>query len=249
MDNYKTFFNKIFWVIAPLLWGIFSKFVWQASFIPSAPLKILVLALVASTIIIVVFGKALNNALKYKLYFFGYPIVIPPWWAFLLLLFLGIVVCFTPLYHYLLISSMAQTIFLYPIIEEFITRSVFVKYKMNLFQFLCLNILSSLSFTFMHCFYGEGFIEALTIGHFGFSFAFSIIVYKTQRIELTILLHMLSNVCLYTLPTIIFKTPPPSLVSGISHMIFIILFYLCLAGYAYSTYNKSEKIDELKKKI
>ena len=107
---------------------------------------------------------------------------------------------------------------------------------MNLLEFILFNIISSVAFTFMHAGYfpkGESTITLLTNGHLAFSFMLGLITYKTQRIELPIMLHMLSNIFRYTIPVCIFNCPWPSLVAIISALIVDILFSLCLAGCSY----------------
>jgi len=67
-------------------------------------------------------------------------------------------------------------------------------------------------------------------GHFAFSFMFGVIVYKTQRIEISMLLHMLSNVLRYTVPVCLFQCPWPSSIAIIGAQFVEVAMILVLGG-------------------
>jgi len=239
MKNYKLLITEFFWALAPLGLGAFIWFMsWgYASSLFIYPVDFLFRYAVISGIIIIFFRKSLNDSLKNKLLFFDRQIPLPPWWVFLLLIFSGLaVILFTPLKQYATIQNLVYGVIISATIEEFIARSFFIKYKMGLWEFLLLNTISSLAFTFMHSFYNQEFVSCFDLmqrGHFPFSFMLGIIVYKAQRIELTIILHMLSNLLRYTVPVCLLNCPWPSLFAIISSDFVSILFYLALAGCAY----------------
>ena len=220
------------WALAPLVWGIFSWLVWHNTIVTSFPFRLLILTSGASIIVIRCFGSFFQKALHQRLYFLNYSIPLLPWWAFLLFVWIGVFTCLTPLCDYPIISAVTQGILVYSILEEFITRSFFIRYRMRMVEFFILNALSALSFSLMHCFYGESLLQALTVGHFGFSFILSCIVYKTNRIELTILLHMLANIVNYTLPCVILHNSFPIIV-GVAKLTFELLFFVTFIGCAF----------------
>jgi len=233
IKNYTSAVPKILWSLAPLAWGAFSWFVWSANFIHTTPLKFLTLTTVASATIILFFGTTFNTASRYKARLFNYSIALPPWYIFLAVIPLAVGLCFTPLIRYDFLSSLTQGILIYSIFEEFIVRGFFTKYTMSMKEFIFYNTVSSLSFTFMHCFYGETPVNALSAGHFGFGFALGFIAYTSRRIELGMLLHILANIVNYTIPVIILKSAP-ALLPGISRVVLEFLFCLIVIGCAYS---------------
>ena len=96
----------------------------------------------------------------------------------------------------------------------------------------------------MHAFYvkeGISLYELLQRGHFGFSFMLGVILYNTQRIELSILLHMLSNLLRYTIPVCLFHCPWPSDVAIAGSMFVDVVLVLCLGGCSYTKYSLSKK--------
>lgn len=218
---------KILWALAPLMWGVFSWVVWHSSVVTFFSLRLMLLALMGSLVAVISFGSYLQKALSCHLY--SKFIILPPWWVFIILVWLGVLACFTPLSGYVIVSSITQGIFIYSIFEEFITRAFFIRYQMGKKEFFLFNILSAISFSLMHCFYGESFSQAFLMGHLEFSLCLSFIAYKTRRIELTILLHMIANIVNYTLPCIIFNNSP-SIIVGSARVIFNLLFYACLIG-------------------
>jgi membrane protease YdiL (CAAX protease family) len=91
--------------------------------------------------------------------------------------------------------------------EELITRSYFVKYRMGIIEFLFFNIISSVAFSLMHAGFVATPLPLLAYitqrGHFGWSFMINILIYKTQRIEQTMIIHALSNIVHFTVPVLI----------------------------------------------
>ena len=218
MKNYKLLLGKIAWVFAPIVWG---SFIWVmgfgpgASFIPYLPLNLLV-RVIAIFLIIPFFFTALNNAAKnYEVQCFGYSLAVPSWRVFVIAMVASLVISFTPLFQFDVICSLILGVAIGVVFEELITRAFFVKYSMGVLEFLVFNFASSLSFMYMHTFYvaeGLSFSELMQRGHLGFSFMLGMIVYKTQRIELAIILHMFFNIFSYTIPVCLFDRPWPSMV-------------------------------------
>lgn len=107
--------------------------------------------------------------------------------------------------HNPVIQSLLYGVLVSVFSEELLTRSVFVKYYMGLFEFLCFNVISSVAFSVMHA----GFVAMpaslgdYLYGHFTFSFMLGLMVYKTQRIEISMIMHALSNLIRYTIPVLV----------------------------------------------
>lgn len=240
----RTNLCKVLLSLAPLIWGIFTwTMAWGplGKIIPYGSFNILVRAILGYGIVVFFFYRALEYARKhYQSTFFNYTMPLPPWWLFIVLNFFAIGVSFfyVPIYHYPLLESIVLGLLLSSCIEEFLAHALFVKYKMHFLEFFFFNIITSLSFTFMHAGYfeqGKSICDLFSMPHFAFSFMLGILVYKTQRIELAIILHILSNVLNYTLPVcILHQSINLSCISQFQN----ILFYLCLAGCAYKYKEK-----------
>ena len=201
------FFGKSFCIIGPLAWGAFT---WAMAFgglsyyiIPfcavSYQINLLIRAIIGTLFICIFFGSSLQQATKqYIPTVFGFRVLIPTWWQLISVVFLAISLSFfvTPLWEYPIINSLVLGILISSFFEELVTRSSFVKYSMSLFEFIIFNILSSIAFSFMHIGYEQclhfNFIEQIYI-HGLFSFFMGILVYKTRRIEITMMLHAFSN--------------------------------------------------------
>jgi membrane protease YdiL (CAAX protease family) len=126
-------------------------------------------------------------------------IPIPAWYFFIGMLCVSVLTSFLviPLWEYTFLHALIVSIIITPILEEFVTRSLFVASSRSFFYFLILNILNSVAFTFMHLGYNKEMIDINQLfnnGYFEFNFALNCIAYKTKRIELTCLIHMLSNI-------------------------------------------------------
>ncbi|MGE0207354.1 MAG: lysostaphin resistance A-like protein [Candidatus Babeliales bacterium] len=240
IKSYKRNAEKLLWTLAPLAFG---SFVWAMGWgfgsylVPYYPLNYLLRVVVASAITIFFFRKTFDYATQhYELQFFGYTVKLPSWWIFIALALLVSCFNFTPLARFETMQSLIGGVFVSAIIEEFIARSYFVKYKMSAPTFIVLNILSSLAFTFMHIFYTKDMhmdVVNLLSNHFEFSFMLGIIVYKTQRIELSIILHMLSNLLRYTIPVCILHCVYPSFMMVLLSLMVGTVILLALAGCSY----------------
>ncbi len=222
----KTFMNKnllskLLWSIAPIGWGAFTWFIAfgpGSSFIPfasssiSCQISFLIRTLLAFGLIILFFKDSFEDARKNnKLKFFGFLVPLPAWYYLMALVIAGILISFAfrPIWEYEVINSLILGVLISSCVEEFITRSFFVKYKMGWLEFLEFNIISSISFLLMHAGYsasGAPLANLFTGDRFVFSLIMGLLVYKTQRIEIAIILHMLMNFLCWTLPVCILKT-------------------------------------------
>jgi membrane protease YdiL (CAAX protease family) len=249
----KLYSNDIIQKIAcsalPLVWGGFVCFMgWGpgSTVISSHWLNFVIQAVSAALLITYAFGSALQNASKkYHTTFFGYSFPLPSWRFFILLPVIAACCSSVPLFQGDFMSSLIRGVMVSSIIEEFITRSFFITYRMGLREFILFNTLSSLAFTFMHGFYIQGGVdmyELLQRGHFAFSFMLGVIVYKTQRIELAIILHMLSNLLRYTIPVCLLLSPWPSSVALLLSMVVDGIWILCLGGCSYLKPKNSEPL-------
>lgn len=217
-DKTFLFFQKLFVVLAPLIWGILTWLIqtyaidYSFRFGTLSVTSLFYFVIIAALVFL--FGPSLDNASKkYQLYIDRYYVAVPQWRYFLMLVVIASCFLVVRIFESLLLQSLLYGIMFSSIIEEIITRSFFVKYNMKWLEFLCWNSISSLAFTLMHAFYADyqgGFYATLQNGHFPFSFMLGIIVYKTQRIEVAMILHMLSNILRYTIPVTIFHTSWPS---------------------------------------
>jgi len=110
----------------------------------------------------------------------------------------GLILKFLPLGA---ISIIASATIYGATLEELICRSFFVKYTFTPKEFLSWALLNAAAFSVMHwCYLNPGYCVAGTgqqlfnfLNHFVFGFTLAAIVYKTKRLEATILIHMLSN--------------------------------------------------------
>ena len=210
--------GKIFWSLAPLLWGGVT---WFLAYGPGAslPISYAMRMLIGILILVAYFYKPLEYAAKHnRILFFEYPMS-PPRWT--LPVFTTITLLLTYNLYSLFFSwdsspffnSLLFGIFAGPCLEELIARSFFVKYRMSGVAFIVFNTISATAFTLMHAGFEQipASLHELFFarGHFAFGFLLGIIAYKTQRIEIPILLHMASNFFRYTLPTIILHQPFP----------------------------------------
>jgi len=235
LSDYKTLIAKIAWTLAPLCWGVFVWFMiweWGAYF---GSFNYLVRIIMGCSITYFFFSKALNNAARsYRIQCFGYSVPVPPWWIFSLVAIIAPIALFIPILHRSpFIESLICGVIVSAIIEEYITRAFFVRYSMKFPEFIAYNMVSSLTFTAMHMFYTQeikSFIEVLLNGHLAFGFALGIIVYKTRRIELAILLHMVSNLLRYTIPVCLFNSPYPSTIAILCVVCADLLFFISLGG-------------------
>lgn len=250
----KQLIGGTFWALGPIWWGFFTSFMawgYGGMLFGYQPLNFLIRVLTAIAAITYFFGKSLNQAEQtYYIKFFAYTLKVPSWRYFVIAIFVGCAIYFTPLRQYEVMHSLVLGILISSIIEEFVTRSIFVRYDMPLRQFLLLNIITSTAFTYMHTFYeisGVSILQLIQNGHFQFSFALGLLIYKTKRIELTMLIHMLANILNYTLPVCVLNCPHLSIVASTSRGFFGEIYVLALAGcyapqaYAYKKYFLEEQ--------
>lgn len=237
LRRYGLLIQKIIGSIAPVIWGASVWFMgWGMGSVimPYYFLNYITQVVVAVFVVSYFFGSALQEAYrKYQPMFFENIFLIPSWVYFVGLAVVAALLSATPLSQYEFVSSLIRGVIVSAILEELIARSFFVKYKMNVKEFIIFNLISSLVFTLMHSFYvqeGVGLSDLLQRGHFGFSFMLGVIVYKTQRIELSILLHMLSNLFRYTIPVCLFQCPCSSTTAIIGSLCVDIVMLLVLGG-------------------
>lgn len=163
MKNYKEFIEKIIYSQAPLIWGLFAWFMmwgpgWEL--FNYGKLSSLIRVVAALAAIIFFFGKTLDKASHNQIYFFGKPLFIPSWRLFAVLVLLAAGINLTPLVNHEFIQSLVSGVIISAILEEFITRTLFIKFRMGIWQFIFFNIVSSCSFTLMHSFYTQ---EGITL--------------------------------------------------------------------------------------
>lgn len=228
----KDYIEIVFWAMAQLLWG---ACIWFFSFGPGknilrqAPLYAYAIALTAGYF----YRPLMARSLKTHPFLFDIPITIPRWIYliagtlciltayFIASRFFG--VNFSPIVHSLVFGVCASAC-----VEELAARSILAKYSLSSVGFIIFNLVSSLAFTLMHAGFqnpAPTLYALLVNGHFQFSFMLGIIVYKSQRIELTLLLHAASNLVNYTLPTLLLMQPLPLL-----SVLFWCSMYLILGG-------------------
>lgn len=230
--------QKILWSIAPIAWGAFVWFMgWGlgSTLIPKYSFNYISRYVVAIAATVYFFGTSFRHAYKnYHIYIFRYAVLLPAWSYFVGLVLIASCLSATPLINYELIASLIRGVIVSAIVEELIARSFFVKYKMRLKEFIIFNTLSSLAFTYMHAFYMQesiGMHELLQRGHFSFSFMLGAVVYKTRRIELSMFLHMLSNLFRYTIPVCVFCSPWPSWLA-VGCGLFVDIIFIVVLGFA-----------------
>jgi len=226
---YHNYAGKIFWTLAPLLWGAISWFFMcgPGECIPITRSMLLIISIV---ILVAYFYKILERKQNtVRLIFFDHPFSIPNWkWLFIPTIALLTAQSFAASGETIL-SSMAFGVFASAFLEELLTRLLFIKYRMSALQFIVFNTISSAAFTIMHagyCMPIPSLLDLFTRGHFPFSFMLGILAYKTQRIELPMLVHMSSNLMGYTLPTLILQHPIPQWI----YAIIACIQYLLVAG-------------------
>lgn len=237
--------QKFFWVLAPIFWGYLIWFLGYSHFerllhsmIPWSSydynIKLLFRSVVGVIAILIFFSKSFNYAQKnYQLTFWGYKFWVPDWKFLISLVFIGLIFTlpFIPTFEWIILDNIINSVLISAIFEELITHGYFIKYKMGSLQFIFFNILSSITFSLMHYFYTmqEFLAYNLITNYFIFGFTMGIIAYKSQRIELPIILHMGSNFINYTLVKLILNIQDTTLVNMIYHAIIL----LVVAGISY----------------
>lgn len=228
---FKQMIIKLLSALLPLFFGLSS---WFFRFGPGVSYSINYTIIMVFWIVYATwfYYDVLEYACKhYMVIILNKKIHLPSWKnlivpAFLLLLFASYIYC--P--QSLVIQSLWYGVLISAFSEELLTRSVFIRYRMFFFEFLCFNVISSLAFSVMHA----GF-EAAPVplwdyvflrGHFAWSFMLNIVVYRTQRIEMTMLIHALSNLIRYTIPVLIVGN---NYTGSVLQSIFVCIEYVVLA--------------------
>lgn len=211
--------GPLFWALSPALWGAITWFFqWgPGSILPiSYPLR----QLACIIILIAYFYKTLQYTSSHnQVFLFEYPLRIPHWkilsyaTVILLLLYCIYFQFFTRDYSPVF-GSLIMGVFTSSLLEELLARTFFLKYRMSGLQFIILNVISAFAFTIMHAgfekippsFYDLFFLR----GHFDYCFLLGIVAYKTQRIEVSMLLHMSSNFFRHLLPFLIIQQSMPT---------------------------------------
>ncbi|MBY0109536.1 MAG: CPBP family intramembrane metalloprotease [Candidatus Babeliaceae bacterium] len=214
MIKYQEYSGKFFWALAPLWWGLITYFLAYGAGM-QLNISYSVRLLIAIFLVSYYFYKSLEHSrLHTTALIFNYPIRTPGWE-----LLVGVTIGLLLLYRlfftwgtYPVFDSLVLGVFGSSCLEELLSRMVFIKYRMKPLEFIFFNILSACAFTLMHTGYEPimpSLIELFSRGHFQFSFLLGIIAYKTQRIEIPIIVHMLSNLLRYTVPFLIFGQELP----------------------------------------
>lgn len=211
----NNYINKIWWSLAPLAWGILT---WFLAFGPgqflfiSYSMRLLIGIILLTTI----FYKTLEyRRLHTNVLLFDIPIYFPSW---LLFFFTSIVLLIINIFFFkydtAFLNSMTFIIFAGSLLEEFISRDFFIKYEMKGLEFIIFNFISATTFTLMHSGYSTPTPNIWNLfferGHFPFAFLLNIIAFKTKRIELPLIIHMLSNFFNCTLPNLILHEQKPA---------------------------------------
>ena len=224
--------KQLIWALLPLAWSLIAL-LFSFVHIEINGVYIAYPEIITATLIILslLFFKILEHACKhYNATFFGYRIPLPPWWLFvaitasaLLVQVIGRGPITSPTFNLLLFSICAPAI-----IEELTARVLFVNYRMGRSRFILLNAISSFAAIFIHVsffqnpilFYHYAF---RSVNHFIFNFMLGIVAYKTRRIEVCIIIHILSEVILNVLPLFF-----PELIRSIPILYFGKYFFIFL---------------------
>jgi len=250
-NEVSLFFQKITWALAPVIWGIFSwSMGWGvgAQLIPSVyGINFIVRMALPILVVSYLCGSTLQYASKeYVPTFFDTPFWVPSWIYFVLAAAIAAVIAATPLSTLHLIGSLTGGVLISAVVEELVTRSFFIKYRMRIWEFIFFNILSSAAFTYMHTFYEKDGVALTELflqrGHLMFSFILGVIAYKTQRIEIAMLLHMLSNLLRYTIPVCLFQCQWPEPQYVIGSLFVELITILALSGCAFRKKRLENKL-------
>lgn len=211
----KNYGAKLFFALVPLFVGVTNWFL--AFAMPSwlGPVSPLFRFLPWVGGLALFFYRDFEYAHKhYSMTIGDYKIPLPSW---KILLSIPIVLLIAAQCIYkptnLFVQSIIGGILACSFFEEVFARSLFVKYKMGTLEFLCFNAISSCAFGLMHAGSEQSPLPWTTYlflrGHIPWSLNMGLIVYKTQRIEFTMLWHSVSNLIRYTIPVLLFGIPLP----------------------------------------
>ena len=229
-----SFFEKLLLTLSPIAWGFLTWYLNGTGLLPAYPLNLIVYALIVIAVYSY-FYKDLYDHLQQtaRIYFFNYPLPLPAWRTLVIFMFLMLFVglLFSPLYDYPLIESLIVGVTFYPIIEEILAHTFFIKFRFSIPELLFWALLNSFAFMLMHRWYHIPLAPLSTLwhnGHFQFGFAMALLAYITRRIETSIIIHMLSNLMRYTVPFVIIGK------KSYGYSLFIdILYFICLIGLCY----------------
>lgn len=203
-----TFIHKLLLCCLPLIWGLLVQ---APQLFASLPLIgplfaegpwMVIRTMIMCLIVYRLFLPELKNSQQTKLILFGYQIPMPPLSFFIVMLVLG-VAAFPFISDHWLKYRVVQGIIISVIIEELVARSFFLKYNhLTTVSFLGWMFTSSAAFSLMHWFYQADFYQTLSwsasidkfFGHFYYGVLMALVVKKTGRIEVGMLLHMLGNI-------------------------------------------------------
>lgn len=234
----KKIFEKSFFALMPIFFGIF---IWQmawgfgqklfAGWAVQYQLSLLLRAIIAFGFCLLFFSDSYVKNENVPVSFFNKRIYLIPWWFFIVLSFLalGSSFLFIPLWEHPFVQSIILGLIFSSCIEELVTHSMFQKYSMKWSEFLVFNSINSIAFMLMHAGYVQdnlNFVQLLSNGHIQFSFILGIITFQTRRIEIPIILHLLSNFLRFTVPKFVIAVSYDQLLA----VALDILLIVCLVG-------------------
>jgi membrane protease YdiL (CAAX protease family) len=215
-QSIKKYSEILIWSLAPLVYGGMT---WFLAFGPGKhlplPQALRMACVIAATSLY--FYKPLTQHLATKISLLDYPLPLPRW-TYLVGFTLFLLLVSSWFFSWQTAPAMSSFIFgvcASSCLEELISRTIFVKYSLSGILFVLFNVVISFTFTLMHAGFQSPALSLNTLflvnGHFLFSFFLGIITYKTQRIELPIILHTLSNFFNHLLPVLILGYDIPGL--------------------------------------
>ncbi len=232
-------------LFGPIIWGgltwlfafgpmarylhIFGSFSYQVNFLARSLVGLLVFYLLFR-------NKIEWNKKESFVSFFNYTIPLPSLSFLTLIVFSGILVSFffRPLWEFPILNSLVLAVLISAFFEELFTHTIFCIYQFNISTFLIFNLFSSVLFGLMHAGYSPiGYTQLFQFAfneHIPFSFLLGIIAYQTKRIEIPIILHMISN-AIYPL-FLAFGSSVPPFMNYLKLIIFI-----SIIGFRYTSYK------------
>ncbi len=207
----KNFWDKLFWSLAPFAWGIVTLSLAKISYstyIAGYTFWVIRIILFLP-LFYYFFGKIWHKSHLISFEILSYKFKLNTIWIYLSLIGIGIfslAIIKNETWHELITASIIFS----PIMEELISKSIFLKYsRMKTAEFLFWNSISAIAFSLMHFLYLFTLPkpESITLlaftekfwQHFFFSFTLCFTVFVTKRLDLIIWLHILGNFFGYTL--------------------------------------------------
>lgn len=206
----KDYLTKFLLCLLPFTWGIlFYGLIWLSSLAAGTKLAPIVneatlyIPAVLLTLFIVykIYGPALKKSLATPVIFFGVRLPVIPLPFFIALIFIGLPML--PFANVTLVHFI-QTIMIGATLEELLSRAFFIKYRNMGKEFLLWAPLLSATFSLNHWFYfyAQNFHIDPTwqlafqrfLVHFGYGFILSMLTYKTKRLEIPTILHIIGNI-------------------------------------------------------